>query len=105
MLYADVGTVIYLDVPDLAAIARTCRTFRAVALDRALHRVRIRVVAPSRVSHALEPAFRPDVAQLCQRDILRGLGVERRWRAGHYIYSPQVQCISGFHDVKHSADA
>ncbi|KAH7104910.1 hypothetical protein BKA62DRAFT_429451 [Auriculariales sp. MPI-PUGE-AT-0066] len=79
----------YLDVPDVAALGRTSRTLRTVAVDRALHRTRIKVVAPSRVLHALQSDLRPNVTQLCQRNLLRGLGIERRWRAGLYIYSPQ----------------
>lgn len=80
---------LYLDVPDLAALIRTSHGFRAIALDQALHRVRLRVVAPSRVQHALEPNLRPTVADLCQRNLMRGLGIERRWRAGLYFASSQ----------------
>ncbi|KZW00557.1 hypothetical protein EXIGLDRAFT_761637 [Exidia glandulosa HHB12029] len=80
---------IYVDMPELTALARSSRTFRAVALDPALHRVRLRVVAPARVEHALEPGLRPTLVDLCQRNLIRGLGIERRWRSGLYFYSPQ----------------
>lgn len=89
--FTDLIAVAYVDLPDLSALARTSRTFKAVALDPALHRVRLRVVAPARVGHALEPSLRPTLLDLCHRNFMRGIGIERRWRAGLYFYSPQAR--------------
>jgi len=83
----------YLDLPDIACLSRLSPYLGRLASDPALHRVRILVVAPSRVSHslfALGPqgvAFRPTVGDLVQRGVMRGPGIERKWRAGLYFYS------------------
>lgn len=85
--------VSYLDLPDLACLSRLSLYFARVAADPALHRVRILVVAPSRVSHSLfavDPQgvyFRPTVGDLVHRGVMRGPGIERKWRMGLYFYS------------------
>jgi len=83
---------IYLDLPDLSTLCRTSRRIRNVVSDRALHRVRLLVVAPSRVQFSLfgeGGTLRPTVGDLIHRGFMRGLGIERRWRHGLYFYSPQ----------------
>jgi hypothetical protein len=84
--------VLYLDIPDLAALRRTNHYLARVATDAWLHHTRLRVVAPSRLRHFLiaQPDLRPSVLDLVNRGVIRGLSVERRWRAGAYLYSPQV---------------
>ncbi|EGN93105.1 hypothetical protein SERLA73DRAFT_189944 [Serpula lacrymans var. lacrymans S7.3] len=83
----------YLDIPDLACLSRTCSSLACLAVDPVLHSNRLRVVAPSRVSHLLfgrSPQgipFRPTVGDLVQRYVLRGLNIERRWRMGSYLHS------------------
>ncbi|KAI0049258.1 hypothetical protein FA95DRAFT_1557055 [Auriscalpium vulgare] len=84
----------YLDIPDLAALAAASGYLAVLAADPVLHRARILVVAPSRVSHSLfavgpEGApLRPSVPELVHRGVMRGLGIERHWRMGLYFYSP-----------------
>ncbi|EIN13914.1 hypothetical protein PUNSTDRAFT_129578 [Punctularia strigosozonata HHB-11173 SS5] len=79
----------YLDLPDLASCLRVCHVLRALAADPVLHHYRLRVVAPSRVAHALfrQAPPRPTVGELVARGVMRGLGIERRWRAGLYFYT------------------
>ncbi|KAF5385070.1 hypothetical protein D9615_001256 [Tricholomella constricta] len=83
----------YLDLPDLAALAQASPILAALAADPILHRNRVRIVAPSRVKHSLfgsSPhgiAFRPTVGELIHRGVMRGFGIERRWRMGAYFYS------------------
>ncbi|CAE6451205.1 unnamed protein product [Rhizoctonia solani] len=77
----------YLDLPDLDAIAMTCRTLCSLTRDPALQRVRLLVFTPERVSRSLFSINRPTVLDLVHWNILRGLGIERRWRAGQYLYS------------------
>ncbi|OCH86095.1 hypothetical protein OBBRIDRAFT_738621 [Obba rivulosa] len=83
----------YLDLPDLANLAQVHPGLARLTDDPVLHRARILVVAPSRVSHSLFGMsssgipLRPTVPDLVQRGIMRGLGIERRWRAGSYFYS------------------
>ncbi|EMD32549.1 hypothetical protein CERSUDRAFT_118600 [Gelatoporia subvermispora B] len=83
----------YLDLPDLTSLAQALPGLCRLTEDPILHRSRILVVAPSRVSHSLfgtSPSgipFRPTVPELVHRGILRGLGIERRWRAGTYFHS------------------
>ncbi|KII93602.1 hypothetical protein PLICRDRAFT_35832 [Plicaturopsis crispa FD-325 SS-3] len=85
----------YLDLPDLAAVAQVSPILAALASDPILHRTRVRVVAPSRVNHALFAlgphgvALRPTVGDLAQRNVMRGLRIEWQWRRGKYFYSPQ----------------
>jgi hypothetical protein len=81
--------VLYLDLPDLTSLSTLSLILAAICADPALHRLRLRIIAPSRLSHALfgtNPP-RPTVAQLVQRNVMKGLGMERRWRAGMYLYS------------------
>ncbi|KAI0931586.1 hypothetical protein AcW1_001052 [Taiwanofungus camphoratus] len=86
----------FLDLPDLASIAQISPSLACLAEDPVLHRMRIHVVAPSRISHSLfgqSPAgvpLRPTVADLVHRGIMRGMGIERRWRAGMYFYSQHM---------------
>jgi len=64
-----------------------------LASDPVLHRNRVRIIAPSRVQHSLFGTslhgiiLRPTVGDLVQRGVMRGLGIERRWRTGAYFYS------------------
>ncbi|KAA1467942.1 hypothetical protein DENSPDRAFT_360978 [Dentipellis sp. KUC8613] len=89
----------FLDLPDLAALARVTDRLAVLTADPLLHRTRLLVVAPSRVAHALFGEgphgcpLRPTVPDLVHWGILRGLGIERRWRMGLYLSSP--------HSVKH----
>ncbi|KAI0354608.1 hypothetical protein OH77DRAFT_1590390 [Trametes cingulata] len=84
----------FLDLPDLTSLARAYPELAQLAEDPLLHRERLRVVAPSRVSHSLfgqSPSgspLRPTLPDLVHRGIIRGLGIERRYRAGLYFYSP-----------------
>ncbi|CAE7087320.1 unnamed protein product [Rhizoctonia solani] len=77
----------HLDLPDLDAVAETCRILRSLTKDPALQRVRLLVFTPERVSRYLFSVNRPTLLDLVHWNILRGLGVERRWRAGQYLYS------------------
>ncbi|KZT30880.1 hypothetical protein NEOLEDRAFT_1083387 [Neolentinus lepideus HHB14362 ss-1] len=84
----------YLDLPELSALSKLSLGLASLAADPVLQRFRLLVVAPSRVQHALYGvssqgiALRPTVGDLVHRGVIRGLGVERRWRLGMYIYSP-----------------
>ncbi|KAF8600825.1 hypothetical protein BDV93DRAFT_525094 [Ceratobasidium sp. AG-I] len=77
----------HLDLPDLDSLAACNRVMRSVTKDPALHRVRILVFTPERVSRSLFSVNRPSILDLVHLNILRGLGIERRWRAGQYLYS------------------
>ncbi|KZS93151.1 hypothetical protein SISNIDRAFT_550145 [Sistotremastrum niveocremeum HHB9708] len=82
----------YLDIPDLTALSRLSVHLNTLVLDPALHRSRLLVVTPSRLRHLLfarDGSLRPTIGDLVQWGFMRGLGVERRWRAGSYLYSPQ----------------
>ncbi|KDQ15685.1 hypothetical protein BOTBODRAFT_31568 [Botryobasidium botryosum FD-172 SS1] len=79
----------YLDLPDQQALSRLSLHLSRLSSDPALHRVRIRVVAPSRVDHSLSCSNRPAFDELVKRGFVRGLGIERRLRTGGYVYSPQ----------------
>ncbi|KLO05049.1 hypothetical protein SCHPADRAFT_947223 [Schizopora paradoxa] len=82
----------YLDLPELDVIGHVSPVLKRLAQDPALHRVRIRVVAPARIQHFLFAHggnLRPSVGDLVQWNVFRGLGIERRWRMGAYLYSPQ----------------
>ncbi|KZT73318.1 hypothetical protein DAEQUDRAFT_808419 [Daedalea quercina L-15889] len=85
--------VSYMDLPELANVARASSVLACYAEDPVLHHQRLHVVAPSRVSHSLfghsseGVPLRPTVSDLVHRGIMRGLGIERRWRAGMYFYS------------------
>ncbi|KAJ7459092.1 hypothetical protein B0H11DRAFT_1817648 [Mycena galericulata] len=83
----------YLDLPDLDQISRLSDVLARLASDPALHNNRLRVISPARVQHdlfGLSPrgdVLRPSVGDLVQRGVMRGLAIERRWRAGTYFYS------------------
>ncbi|TDL21001.1 hypothetical protein BD410DRAFT_790380 [Rickenella mellea] len=82
----------YLDLPELASLSKISPFLAVLAADPVLHRTRLQVVAPSRVEHSLFArggSLRPDVADLLHWGVMKGLGIERRWRAGQYFYSPQ----------------
>lgn len=87
----------YLDLPDLAALSAAALLFRVLAADPLLHRTRLRVVAPSRVEHALFAAnafgvpLRPTVLELAQRGVFQALNLDRVVRLGLYLYSPVVR--------------
>ncbi|KAF5313253.1 hypothetical protein D9619_002569 [Psilocybe cf. subviscida] len=80
----------YLDLPDLALLARLSPALAPLTADPVLHLHRLRIVSPSRVSHGLfargphGQLLRPSVGDLVQRGVLRGLGIERAWRIGGY---------------------
>lgn len=88
--------VSYLDLPELDTLARLSAILFLLTQEPALHRVRLRVVAPSRISHALFGAdsggafLRPSIPELVHRRVLKGLGLERRWRMGQYWNSREV---------------
>jgi len=88
--------VAYLDLPDLALLAQLFPSLATLTADPVLHLQRLRIVSPSRVNHNLfgrSPqghALRPTVADLVQRGVMKGLGIERRWRMGAYFYSLSV---------------
>lgn len=88
--------VSFLDIPDLAALSRVSKALALLTADPVLHRTRLRVVAPSRVQHSLfgrSPEgilLRPTISQLVHRGVMRGLQIERRLRAGAYLYSPHA---------------
>ncbi|PCH34249.1 hypothetical protein WOLCODRAFT_62257 [Wolfiporia cocos MD-104 SS10] len=91
-----VANVSYLDLPDLASLSRACPQLTELTQDPVLHHLRIHVVAPSRVSHSLfgqsaaGVPLRPTVPDLVHRGIMRGLGIERRWRTGMYLHSQHM---------------
>jgi len=92
--------VSFLDLPDLAALAHVNQHIALLTEDPVLHRTRLQVITPSRVDHSLfgkSPQgvlLRPTIPELVQRRVMRGLHVERRWRAGDYLYSPHVNSVS-----------
>lgn len=83
----------YLDLPDLAVLSEVMPTLNPLTSDPVLHKYRLSIVSPSRINHFLfgttpqGHALRPTVGDLVQRGVIRGLGIERRWRAGNYFYS------------------
>ena len=89
----------FLDVPELSTLASTCHKLASLAADPILQRTRLLVVAPSRVSHSLfgigpqGSPLRPTVLDLINRGVMKGFVIERRWRAGLYLYSA-LACIS-----------
>lgn len=60
------------------------------------------VVAPSRLSHSLFGIgpeglpLRPTVSDLIRRGVIKGLDIERRWRAGLYLYSALARVLPSF---------
>ena len=94
-----ISLVSYLDLPELLLLSRISWNLRTLATDPILHRERILVVAPSRVEHSLfargiAGPIRPTVSDLVQRNVMRGLQIQRRWRMGAYLYSAQVSICS-----------
>jgi len=89
--------VSYLDIPDLTSLSRASPQLAPLTSDPVLHRDRLRLTAPSRVAHSLFGTspngilLRPSVGELLQRNVMKGLGLERRWRTGGYFYSPRVR--------------
>ncbi|KAI0001716.1 hypothetical protein BJV77DRAFT_1063124 [Russula vinacea] len=83
----------FLDVPELSSLASTSGYLATLAADPILQRTRLLVVAPSRLSHSLYGIgpeglpLRPTVSDLIRRGVMKGLDIERRWRAGLYLYS------------------
>jgi len=83
----------FLDLPDLAVLAHVVPALIHLTTDPVLHTYRLRIVSPSRVNHKLfgvSPqghALRPTLFDLVQRGVIKGLGIERRWRMGGYFYS------------------
>ncbi|KAJ6575447.1 hypothetical protein B0H19DRAFT_1128731 [Mycena capillaripes] len=83
----------FLDLPDLATLSRLSPVLAQLAADPALHNNRLRVVSPARIKHdlfgvsPLGHVLRPSVGDLVQRGVMRGLAIQRRWRAGTYFYS------------------
>jgi len=83
----------FLDLPDLAVLAQAVPTLMHLTTDPVLHTYRLRIVSPSRVNHKLfgmSPqghALRPTLVDLVHRGVIKGLGIERRWRMGGYFYS------------------
>lgn len=88
--------VSFLDLPELAFLVQAFPGLAALAADPILHKYRLRVIAPSRIQHALfgaNPqglALRPTFGDLIHRGVVRGLAIERRWRMGAYFYSRNV---------------
>ena len=84
----------------MACLSRLSPYFARVAADPALHRIRILVVTPSRVSHSLfavDPqgmSFRPTIGDLVRRGVMRGTGIDRKWRMGLYFYSTLVSDVT-----------
>lgn len=90
--------VSFLDLPDLEALTRASQALAALTSDPVLHQQRLQIVSPSRVNHGLfrtSPeghALRPTVGDLVHRGVIQGLGIERRWRMGSYLYTLTVSC-------------
>jgi len=86
----------FLDLPDLTDVSRAYPELAPLTEDPLLHHTPLHVVAPSRVSHLLfghsttGVPLRPTVADLVHRGIMRGLGIEWKWRAGMYFYSQHM---------------
>jgi len=83
----------FLDLPDLAVLAQVVPAIMHLTTDPVLHTYRLRIVSPSRVNHKLfgvSPqghTLRPTLVDLVHRGVIKGLGIERRWRMGGYFYS------------------
>ena len=90
-------SVSYLDLPDLSSLTQAYPELAPLVADPILNHDRLWVVGPSRVSHSLFGTstagipLRPTVPELVHRGIIRGMGIERRWRDGLYIYSSLVR--------------
>ena len=94
--------VSYLDVPELSTLASMCHYLASLAADPILQRTRLLVIAPSRISHSLfaigpeGSPLRPTISDLIRRGVMKGLDIERRWRAGLYLYSSLARILSSF---------
>jgi hypothetical protein len=94
--------VSFLDIPELSTLASTSGYLATLAADPILQRTRLLVVAPSRLSHSLFGIgpeglpLRPTVSDLIRRGVMKGLNIERRWRAGLYLYSAPVRILPSF---------
>jgi len=98
LLYLPQEIILYilsfLDLPDLAALAKLNSYLALLVADPVLHLTRLRVVAPSRIDHSLfarSPQgifLRPTIFDLAHRNVIRGHNIERRLRMGLYIYTP-----------------
>ena len=94
---ASFAIVSYLDIPDLTSLSRASPQLAVLTADPILHRDRLRFTARSRLAHSLfgmSPGgilLRPSVGELLQRGVMKGFGIERRWRTGGYFYSPRVR--------------
>lgn len=92
-------SVSYLDLPDLDNLSLISPVLFKLSSDPVLHRNRLRIVAPCRIEHSLfaqgchGTLLRPTIADLVHWNIMRGLGIERRWRAGNYFLSAQVSSL------------
>lgn len=92
--------VSYLDLPDLDSLSVLSPILSKLSSDPVLHRNRLRIVAPSRIQHSLfaegchGTLLRPTVPDLVHMNIMRGLGIERRWRMGNYFLSAQVSRLT-----------
>lgn len=97
--------VSYLDVPELSALASTCHYLASLAADPILQRTRLLVVTPSRLSHSLfaigpeGSPLRPTILDLIRRGVMKGLNIERRSRAGLYLYSALARIPIFLHDA------
>ncbi|KAF7307151.1 Stearoyl-CoA desaturase [Mycena indigotica] len=78
---------LFLDLPELDMLSKLDPILAQLARDKALHNVRLRVVFPARVEHDLFAISRPTIPDLVHRGVMRGLSIERRFRAGLYFYS------------------
>jgi hypothetical protein len=97
VILKQIHLVSYLDLPDLTLLAALgSRALASLTADPVLHFQRLWVISPSRLNHHLfgrskEGLFlRPSVGELVRRGVMRGLGMERRWRMGIYFYSSDV---------------
>jgi hypothetical protein len=93
-------TVSYLDLPDLGQLSSLNFPFlSALTADPVLHFQRRWIVSLSRVNHGLfgkskeGHLLRPSVVDLMRRGVMKGLGIERRWRMGMYVYSLDVSLL------------
>lgn len=92
LLANSFNPVLYLDLPDLVALANSSVFLRRLANDPVLHYIRLHRVAPSRLLHFLDARrnnLRPSIPDLVHRHVMRGLNLDFRWRRGIYLYSPQ----------------
>lgn len=102
LIFTVTTTVSYLDLPDLAVLSQVMPTLIPLTSDPVLHKYRLSIVSPSRINHFLfgttpqGHALRPTVGDLVQRGVIRGLGIERRWRMGSYFYSLNVSSLCLF---------